>query len=161
MPHEQNNSEYNTQYFETYEEEMKNPEWTCEDRQVKDKPLTQSDIRHYRQFNMEGITVEFKQGEVYIDKEQSEIRKKLINILKEAGYIHKRAHQIPYWKFKKAFTKYLLRNPVIFNNKKTHKHTFNLKNTPLHILGIDKLHRRQIDTVLRIKILPIYIYNKN
>ena len=38
MPHEQKNSEYYTQYFETYEEEMKNPEWTCEDRQIKAKP---------------------------------------------------------------------------------------------------------------------------
>ena len=76
----------------------------------------------------------------------------LMDILKKEGYIRQQEHHVSYYKISKAFIQYLLKNNNIFKNKKTHKDIFNLKDTPLQILGVDRLHKYQIDTILRTKL---------
>jgi len=83
-----------------------------------------------------------------------EIDTDLLKVLSNAGYLRTNEYTARFCRISKMLHKYLESNPQTFKNKKTHKNIFNIKNTPLEILGVKTLYRYQIDTILRSKLEP-------
>ena len=76
----------------------------------------------------------------------------LFEVLKKAGRVNDNQQIMKYDNIYRAFLLYVLLQLNTFNNKNTHENIINLRNTPLEILNIDRIHKYQIETILNTKI---------
>ncbi len=83
---------------------------------------------------------------------QYKIDTDLFNMLKEKHFLKENEQTAKYSTILFAFIQYIHMNFNIFKRKKTHKNIYNIGNTPLKILGVNKLHKYQLETMLATKL---------